>query len=37
MNEFNARLNEGAGKEELKNMADNILLEIKNGPPFVYS
>lgn len=37
MNEFNARLNSGASKEELKNMADNILLEIKNGPPFVYS
>ena len=37
MNEFNARLNEGAGKEELKNMADNILLENANGPPFVYS
>jgi hypothetical protein len=24
-------------KEELKNMAENILFEIKNGPPFVYS
>ena len=24
-------------KEELKTMADNILFEIKNGPPFVYS
>ncbi|MBR1460914.1 hypothetical protein IJ596_04705, partial [bacterium] len=24
-------------KEELKTMAENILLEIKNGPPFVYS
>lgn len=24
-------------KEELKNMAENILSEIKNGPPFVYS
>ncbi len=38
MNEFNDKLNSGAAsKEELKNMADNILLEIKNGPPFVYS
>lgn len=38
MNEFNEKLNSGtASKEELKNMADNILLEIKNGPPFVYS
>ena len=24
-------------KEELKNMAENVLFEIKNGPPFVYS
>ena len=24
-------------KQELKTMAENILLEIKNGPPFVYS
>lgn len=24
-------------KEELKTMAENILFEIKNGPPFVYS
>ena len=23
--------------EELKNMAENILREIKNGPPYVYS
>lgn len=37
MDEFNSKLNSGASKEELKNMADNILLEIKNGPPFVYS
>ena len=31
--------NEAKGKspEELKIMADNILFEIKNGPPFVYS
>ena len=27
----------GDGAEELKIMADNILFEIKNGPPFVYS
>ena len=37
MDEFNLKLDSGASKEELKNMADNILLEIKNGPPFVYS
>ena len=24
-------------KEELKTMAENVLFEIKNGPPFVYS
>lgn len=35
--EFDKRLDEGAPKEELKNLADNILLEIKNGPPFVYA
>ena len=37
MNEFNTKLNSGASKQELKVMADNILLEIKNGPPFVYA
>ena len=37
MKEFNTNLNSGATKEELKTMADNILLEIKNGPPFVYA
>ena len=24
-------------KDELKTMAENILFEVKNGPPFVYS
>ena len=24
-------------KEELKSMAENILFEVKNGPPYVYS
>ncbi len=28
---------EGKSPEELKIIADNILFEIKNGPPFVYS
>lgn len=37
MEEFNRSLTQGVNKEELKNLADNILLEIKNGPPFVYS
>ena len=27
----------GKSPEELKIIADNILFEIKNGPPFVYS
>lgn len=37
MDEFNLSLKEGKSQEGLKNMAENILLEIKNGPPFVYS
>jgi hypothetical protein len=35
--EFYRQSANGKPKEELKVMADNILLEIKNGPPFVYS
>ena len=35
--EFFKQKNEGKSKEELKIIADNILFEIKNGPPFVYS
>ena len=37
MEEFYKQAREGKHKEELKVMAENILLEIKNGPPFVYS
>lgn len=37
MRDFNLKLNSGASKEELKTVAENILLEIKNGPPFVYA
>lgn len=37
MDEFYKQARMGKPKEELKVMADNILLEIKNGPPFVYS
>lgn len=37
MRDFNLKLNSGASKEELKTIAENILLEIKNGPPFVYA
>ena len=36
--EFYRRLDNGkCTKEELKTMAENILSEIKNGPPYVYS
>ena len=37
MDEFNLKAASGAANAELKTMADNILLEIKNGPPFVYA
>lgn len=35
--EFNKKLRTGAPEENLKTMADNILMEIKNGAPFVYT
>lgn len=35
--EFYLQKDRGKSPEELKNIADNILFEIKNGPPFVYS
>lgn len=35
--EFYAQLKNGKPKEELKTIAENILYEVKNGPPFVYS
>ena len=35
--EFMEQKRNGKSPEELKVMADNILFEIKNGPPFVYS
>lgn len=35
--EFYKQKKEGKSPEELKIIADNILFEIKNGPPFVYS
>ena len=34
---YNAQLKKGKSKEELKVLAENILRDIKNGPPFVYS
>lgn len=33
---FNQKMKEGKSKEELKGMAENILLEIKNGPPYIF-
>ncbi len=35
--EFFRQKENGKSSEELKIIADNILFEIKNGPPFVYS
>lgn len=35
--EFYVQLEKGKPKEELKIIAENILFEVKNGPPFVYS
>lgn len=35
--EFFEQKRKGKSPQELKVMADNILFEIKNGPPFVYS
>lgn len=35
--EFYIQLQRGKPKEELKTIAENILFEVKNGPPFVYS
>jgi hypothetical protein len=35
--EFYVQLKKGKPKTELKTIAENILVEVKNGPPFVYS
>ncbi len=35
--DFKLKLEKGASKEELLILAQNILLEIKNGPPYVYA
>ena len=37
MDEFRVQAMNGKDKTELKTRAENILYEIKNGPPFVYS
>ena len=34
---FNLQLQKGKSKDELQGLAENILMEIKNGPPYVYS
>ena len=35
---FTKQANEGnKTKQELKQLADNILMETKNGPPYVYN
>ena len=34
---FICKLEQNRPKEELKHVAENILVEIKNGPPYVYS
>ena len=34
---FEHQVKQGKSKEELKELAENILIEIKNGPPYVYS
>lgn len=34
---FNYQMKKGKSKEELKELAENILSEIKNGPPYVYA
>ena len=37
VNEFYKQADKGKSPEELKVLAENILFEVKNGPPFVYS
>lgn len=37
MDNFILQLEAGKSKEELQQIAENILIEIKNGPPYVYS
>ena len=34
---FDYQMKKGKSKQELKELAENILSEIKNGPPYVYS
>ncbi|MBQ3311382.1 hypothetical protein IJG72_04820 [bacterium] len=36
IDKFNIQLNSKKKPEELKSLAENILLEIKNGPPYIF-
>ncbi len=36
IDDFNYKLQQGKSNEELGQIAQNILIEIKNGPPYVY-
>ena len=36
LDNFIIQLEKGKSKEELKELAETILIEIKNGPPYVY-
>jgi hypothetical protein len=37
MNDYKEKLKNSFSKEEVKKMKENVLSEIKNGPPFVYA
>ncbi|OLA95093.1 MAG: hypothetical protein BHW64_00435 [Candidatus Melainabacteria bacterium LEY3_CP_29_8] len=37
MQEFDRKSKEGKDIKDLKVMAENILLEIKNGPPYIFT
>jgi hypothetical protein len=37
LDNFMYQVEQGKSKEDLKELAENILIEIKNGPPYVYS
>ena len=36
LDNFKLQVEKGKSKEELKELAENILVEIKTGPPYVY-
>ena len=37
MEEFDKKSSEGKDIKDLKIMAENILMEIKNGPPYIFT